>query len=254
MERTHGLKSKLRQKAPLIGTFMKTPAAQAAEALAGSRLDLVCIDGEHGPFDRGSIDLCLMALRARDMPAIVRVPSAAHDGILAALDSGAAGIMVPHIISAAGAADVAKAAHFGPGGRGFAGSPRSADYGPSSMAAYLAQAAQSTVVIAQIEDVAALDHLDAIAQVDGIDALFIGRMDLTVGMGASSPDAPEVVAAAEKICAVGVKYGRTIGMFVPDVAEAAKWRALGASLFILGSDHGFIRQGANSLAERFHSP
>ena len=248
------LKLRINRGDPLIGSFLKTPAAQAAEVMGSTRLDLVCIDGEHGPFDRGTIDLCLLALRSLQMPAIVRVPSTAHDVILAALDGGANGIMVPHVWNPAIAEDVARAAHFGPGGRGYAGGPRSSDYGAMNIQAYLDKARNSTVVIVQIEDVAAMEHLDAIAAVPGIDALFIGRMDLTVGLGANSPDAPEVIAAVERICEAGRAHGRSIGMFVSDVAEAAHWQAKGANLFILSSDHRFIQNGANQLADRFHNP
>ncbi len=248
------LKDRLHRAEPLIGSFLKTPAAQAAEIMGATRLDLVCIDAEHGPFDRGAIDLCLLALRSRQMPAIVRVPSSSHEHILSALDGGATGVMVPHVWNTAIAEEVVRAAHFGPGGRGYAGGPRSSDYGAMDVKTYLDEALKTTVVIVQIEDVAALDHVDAIAQVSGVDALFVGRMDLTVGLGASSPDAPDVLAAVARICAAGKANGRCVGMFVSDVAEAAHWRAMGASLFILSSDHRFIQTGANQLADRFHNP
>ena len=104
-----------------------------------------------------------------------------------------------------------------------------------------------TVVVAQIEDVEALDQIDAIAAVDGIDALFIGRIDLTVSLGCESPDDPKVIAAVERIVAACVAASRPVGMFVSRAADVALWREKGATLFLLGSDHGFVRDGAKAL-------
>lgn len=70
-------------------------------------------------------------------------------------------------------------------------------------------------MIAQIEDVEAIGQVEAIAATDGIDALFVGRIDLTVALGASSPDAPEVIAAVNRVVAAGLAADRPVGMFVP---------------------------------------
>jgi 2-keto-3-deoxy-L-rhamnonate aldolase RhmA len=102
-------------------------------------------------------------------------------------------------------------------------------------------------VIAQIEDLAALDCIDDIAAVEGIDCLFIGMMDLTVALGQDSAKAPAVIAAAEKICAAAAAVKRRLGIFVPDVADIPFWQERGVSLFLLASDHAFIKQGAARL-------
>jgi 2-keto-3-deoxy-L-rhamnonate aldolase RhmA len=253
MTSTGALKQRINQGAAIIGSFMRTPSVHVAEVLGGSRLDLICIDTEHGPFDRTIVDLSLFALRARGMPAIVRVPAAMPEYIAGALDSGAVGIMVPHVWNEKIARDVARWSHFGPDGRGYAGGQRSSDYGAKTIAGYLQDQRNSTVLLAQIEDPAALDQLDAIAAVPDIDALFVGRMDLTVGLGASGPDDPIVIEAVEKICSTGKRHGRAIGMFVSDVSEVGYWRDRGASLFILSSDHRFLINGANQLADVFRA-
>jgi 2-keto-3-deoxy-L-rhamnonate aldolase RhmA len=103
-------------------------------------------------------------------------------------------------------------------------------------------------VIAQIEDLEALDEIDAIAAVPGLDALFIGRIDLTIALGCTSPDDPKVIAAVERILAACRTAGRACGMFTPRPADVPQWQAQGASLFLLGSDHGFLREGAANLA------
>lgn len=234
----------------LVGTWVKTPSPMVCEVLGQTPLDLLCLDAEHSPFDRGDIDGCLAATRAANMPTLVRVPSAAHEHTLNALDCGATGVVIPHVTSAAMAESVAKAAHFGAGGRGYAGSTRAAGYTAKPMAEHLADSAAESTVIAQIEDLEALEAIEAIAAVDAIDCLFIGRIDLTVAMGAESPADDKVVAAVEHICAVGKEAGRAVGMFVGNIDEVPRWIDAGASLFLLSSDHGFMLQGARQLAEK----
>ena len=241
------LKSRIAGGEALLGTFLKTPHHHIVEVLASSGLDCVCIDAEHAPFDRRDIDACVMAARVSDFPVLVRTPTSAPDHILGALDCGADGVLVPHVRSATEARAVALSARYAPGGRGYAGSTRAAGYGTVSMPDHNMASAAKTVVIAQIEDAEALIEIDAIAAVEGIDALFVGRIDLTVSLGCESPDDPKVIAAVERIVAACVAAGRPVGMFVSRAADAMMWRDKGVTLFLLGSDHGFVREGAKAL-------
>ncbi|MEQ8692142.1 MAG: aldolase/citrate lyase family protein [Pseudomonadales bacterium] len=244
------LRERLRRGDLLVGTWVKTPHPMICEALGHSQLDVLCLDAEHSPFDRGAINDCLLATRAASMPALVRTPSAAPEHILNALDCGATGVVVPHVDSAEMAAAIARAAHYGAGGRGYAGSSRAAGYGTKRMASHLGDSAQETTVVAQIEDLEALEVIDDIAAVDAVDCLFIGRIDLTVALGADSPADAAVLNAVEQICLAGRKAGRAVGMFVSDMEEIPRWRSVGASLFLLASDHALMLQSANGLAQR----
>jgi staphyloferrin B biosynthesis citrate synthase len=245
------VKSRIAAGEALLGTFLKTPHPHIVEVLATSGLDCVVIDAEHAPFDRRDIDACVMAARAGSLPVLVRPPSNAAEHILNALDCGADGVLVPHVRSAAEARAVATSAHYGAGAtyqrRGYAGSSRAAGYGTVPMPDHKAASAAKTVVIAQIEDAEALDEIDAIAAVEGIDALFVGRIDLTVSLGCDSPDDIRVIAAVDRIVAACVAVGRPVGMFLSRTSDVAEWRAKGATVFLLGSDHGFIRDGAKAL-------
>ena len=241
------LKSRIAQGEVLLGTFLKTPHPHIVEVLGGSGLDCLCIDAEHAPFDRRDIDVCVMAAKLSGIPALVRTPSNGPEQILNALDCGADGVVVPHVRTAAEARDVAASAHYGPGGRGYAGSSRAAGYGAKAMSDHKRDSAAQSVVVAQIEDLEALDEIDAIAAVGGIDALFVGRIDLTVALGCESPDDQPVIAAVERIVAACVAAHRPVGMFLSRPADVAQWRAKGATLFLLGSDHGFVRSGAQAL-------
>lgn len=234
----------------LVGTFVKTPSPIVVEVLGLTGLDCLCLDAEHAPFGRAALDLCVMAARAARKDVLIRVPSATPEHILNALDSGATGVVAPHVRSADDARAAARASHYGPGGRGYAGSSRAAAYTTLSMAAHKTASAERTVLILQIEDPEAIDQIDQIAQVAGVDALFVGRADLTVAYGLEDQDDPRVVAAVETVCAAGRRHGRPVGMFLARIEDIAIWREKGASLFLLSSDQSFLLAGAADLLAR----
>lgn len=247
--RIASFRERLQRAERLVGTFVKTPHPHVIEVLALSPLDCLCLDAEHAPFDRRDLDLCILAARAADMPVIVRVPNAAADTLLDALDMGATAVLVPHVASAAAAQVLAEACRYGGAhGRGYAGSTRAARYTTTPMREHIERANREVAVIAQIEDAAAVEQIEAIAAVDGIDALFVGRMDLTVSLGAPGPDDPRVVAAVQRVCEVARRQGRAVGMFTPTTAEARDWIQSGASFFLLQSDQQWLLQGARALA------
>ena len=92
------LKQRLRDQEPLIGTFLKTPSAMVCEVFGRSDLDLICLDAEHSAFDRRDINDCVLALQQVGTPSLVRVPANRPEYILNALDCGATGVLVPHVI------------------------------------------------------------------------------------------------------------------------------------------------------------
>jgi 2-keto-3-deoxy-L-rhamnonate aldolase RhmA len=109
---------------------------------------------------------------------------------------------------------------------------------------------ENIAVVAQIEDPEALDEIDMIAAVEGIDSLFIGRGDLTAAFADESPEPPAVRQAVERIAAAARQSGKAVSVFVTGRSEAAWLRRLGASAFILSSDQGFLRDSAmRGLAE-----
>ncbi|MEO1247267.1 MAG: aldolase/citrate lyase family protein [Pseudomonadota bacterium] len=244
--RCETFRTRLLERATLAGTFLKTPSPIIAEVLGLSALDVVCIDAEHAPFGRLETDSVVAALRAADMPSLVRIGSDSPADIRNALDAGASGIVVPHVTSAVQAARIVKATRFGEGGRGFAGSPRAARYATKTMQDHLADSAKHTSVVVQIEDLAALPEVADIAAVDGVDALFIGRTDLAVAMGKTAGD-DAVADTVGDICNTGARAGATVGMFTPNTDEIPRWIKAGASLFLLSSDQSFILGGAARL-------
>jgi 2-keto-3-deoxy-L-rhamnonate aldolase RhmA len=249
-QRIANFRASLLHRAALIGTFIKTPSPIICEVLAQSLLDVVCLDAEHAPFGRVEIDSCIAALRAADQPSLVRLGAGTAADIRNALDCGATGILVPHVASVAQARAIVQAARFGEGGRGYSGATRAAQFGAKAMRDHIDDSHAQTAIIVQIEDLAALDSVADIAAVDGIDCLFIGRVDLAVAMG-KDPLAPEVIATVAAICASARTARVALGMFSPSMAEVGRWREAGASLFLLGSDQSFLLSGARALLAGF---
>jgi 2-keto-3-deoxy-L-rhamnonate aldolase RhmA len=219
-----------------------------AEVLSLTDLDLFCIDTEHAPFGRLELDLCVASFRAADRPCLVRVADDSPKEIRNALDSGATGLLVPHVTSADQAAAIVKAAHFGEGGRGFAGSSRAANFTTKSMSEHLAESREQTALVLQIEDLAALANVADIAAVEGVDCLFVGRADLAVAMQKNVMD-NDVIEQVQQICKDARSNGAAVGMYTPALDELPEWRDQGASLFLLSSDQSFVLAGANALAK-----
>lgn len=244
-------KQALANKQPLLGTFIKTPHFHNTEVLSKLGFATLCLDAEHAPFDRSDLDTCILAAKANQQHVLVRIPNDHHETILNVLDLGADGIVIPHVKSAQQLENIVKQCYYGHNGRGYAGSTRMAGYTTNNMQQNLSHNANNTAVIAQIEDIDALDELDAICQVKGVDCLFIGRMDLTVALGETDPNAPKVLEAVTKIVQVANKYGLASGMFVANLDELNDWFKQQVSLFLLGSDHSFMLAGARQLQATF---
>lgn len=239
-----GFRKSLCEGEILAGTFMKFPVPHPTEIMGAVGFDFVVLDEEHAPWDRGTIDTALLGARAAGITPIVRVSEPTAARILSVLDDGATGVLVPHVTSGAQAAALAAACRYRGGKRGFANTNRAGDYGGRGLWQHVDLSDAATTFIAMIEDVEALDHLDAILATDGLDAVFIGRGDLTVSMGATAPDAPEIIAACDAIIAAAARAGKPVAVMVGNGDEARRFRAMGASCFIIGSDQTFLRSAA----------
>ena len=247
-EGRRALRARMRAGERLAGTFVKTPNVAVMELLILSGLDFAVLDAEHAPFDRGATDGCLAIARACDFPVLVRVQDGSPARILDVLDMGATGIVVPHVDSVEKARDVARAARFGLGGRGYAGSTRWAGYTTQRMPDLLARSRDETIVLAQIEEPAGVEAAGAIAALEGIDALFIGPSDLSVAYGHDSLDNPDLPDAIAQVGRAAAAAGKTFTTWVPNVETAADWATHGFTMFVVSSEQGWILQGARATA------
>jgi len=233
----------------LLGSFVKFPTGHSTEILGAIGFDFVVIDEEHGPFDRVATDMALMGARAGRTAGLVRVPDTGR--LLGALDDGAIGVLVPHVSTPAIAEEVVALCRYRGGRRGFSNTTRAGEYGGRGIWAHVDAQDAEIAVIAMIEDVEALAHLDAIFATPGLDGAFVGRGDLTVALGAKGLDSPETQQAAEAILAAAGRAAKPVCIMVAGASEAEQWKKLGASAFIVSSDQGFLRQAAANTASAF---
>lgn len=243
-------KTRLINRTPLLGAFLKTPNPIVVEVMARAGFDFLVVDAEHAPFDRGSTDAMIMAGRAEGCPIVVRVPVSTSDWMLNVLDAGAAGVMVPHVETVSQAQDLARAVAYGPGGRGFAGTTRVADYAGRSLVEHLEEARDEIALICQIEDPDGVVNHQEIAAVDGVDALFIGRADLAVSHGLDDFFAPQVAEMSRDILAA--KEAAT-GLYCAPAEALDCHLAAGGSFFVVGSDHSLMLDGGRTLTKAFRS-
>ena len=239
----------LRSGRRLLGSFIKTPTVHATEILSDLGFDFVVVDEEHGPFDRWSIDMLMLTTTSKGIAGIVRVADKAS--ILSALDMGATGIIAPHVDTADHASEIVAASKYRGGDRGCSPSPRAGRYGALGLAEHVARSDAGVSVSVMIEHPEAIRNVDAIAAVDGIDALFLGLGDLAVASGELSPDAPAIKAAAREVCRAAHRHGKGLMATAPSV-EAGKWLFdLGVSAFVVSSDQGLLRAAAREQREKF---
>jgi len=235
----------------VVGTFIKTPTIHATEILGDIGFDFVVIDEEHAPFDSQTTDLALFAARSVGVAGLVRVSSDDPSNILRVLDCGATGVLVPHVTSVEKARNIASSCRYRGGRRGYSASGRAGRYGASKVWAHVDAQDSQTTVIAMIEDPEAVENIDAIAAVEGIDGFFIGRGDLTVAYGASASDAPEIIEAVSRIIKAARAVGKPVCVMVRAVDEAKGFHGMGATAFIVSTDQGFMRAAATKTLNEF---
>ena len=225
------------------GTFVKSTEPHSIEILAHAGFDFVLIDSEHAPFDRRALDTALLATRAARIAGVVRVRDDSKAEILNALDLGAEGIVVPHVRSAAQARHVVDAARHS-GYRGYSNSPRAGAYGTIGMWTHVDAADRLVAVIAMIEDVDAVEHIEEILDVDGLDAVMLGRNDLAVSMQDREPGARRVERLTERVLSAANEAGKQVLLFVSDGADARQYRERGVMSAVISSDQGLLRRAA----------
>lgn len=231
---------------PPIGTWILSANPLVAEAIGCAGFDWGVIDMEHAPLDVMGVVHLLQAVAGTKMLPVVRVPWNDAVVVKRVLDAGAATLLFPMVQTAAEAERAVAATRYPPDGqRGVAGMSRASRFGTTPY--YLKTANQHVGVIVQLETPAAINRLEAIAQVKGVDALFIGPADLSAAMGhVGEPHHPAVMdlmaQAAQRCKALGMPVG-TIG----DTPElVAQYRATGFDYVAIGSDLGLMMRSARS--------
>lgn len=225
---------RLRAGEPLLGTIVITPSPEIVETLAGSGLQWLFLDCEHGVIEPSHFVALFQA--AGTCPCVVRVPGHDATWIGKALDAGAAGIIVPRVDTVAQARAVVAAARYPPVGRRGMGLSRAHGYG-SRHADYMQHANEETAVIVQVESAAALRNVEAIAAVPGVDCLFIGPNDLAASLGfMGNLNAAPVTRAIDRILGACRRLHKPVGYFAVGSAGMARAIEGGATLAAVGNE------------------
>ncbi len=234
----------------VTGTFINLGSPVTAEIAAHAGFDWILIDHEHGPGGEDTMFDQLRAVGGGAAVPIVRV--AANDAwrFKRVLDAGAHGVMVPLVNTPDEARAAAAAMRYPPRGiRGIAKFQRGAGYG-AEFDDYFKHAHERLLLIAQIETPGAVENIEAIAAIDGIDVLFVGPTDLTYNLGIPDQfDHPDYVAAQRRVVAAATAAGKAAGILVLNPALVPSCRELGFTFTALGSDGGTVRAGLLNIAD-----
>lgn len=200
--RPNRVKKILREGGLALGTYTGGIAdPQIVEIIGHAGFDAAFIDMEHTSFDLRDIQLMVMAAERVGVTPIVRTPGFDPAFILRLLDMGVQGIQVPHISNAAAAREAVRAVRYAPlGDRGMAGASRASDFGKITLKDHMEQSNREITLAVMIEDLPALEDIDAIASTEGIDIIAIGPSDMSRALGvAGTADHPKMLAAVERV-------------------------------------------------------
>jgi len=223
---------------------------ELVELVASSGFDAVWLCLEHKRPDPAVVYSLIQACRLGGADALVRVKPANYTDVLWLLESGARGLMLPRVRHPDEVREVIAAMKFTPAGRRGADVIHAdSDLGRMSLADYIADANRNTFLVVQVEEPEVVPHLDAIAALPGVDALFVGPADLSLGLGQTEVLAgPAVAAVVEEVAAVCARHGKRAGL--PCAADqVAKYRKLGYDWFNVGSDFRCISQGLRAARD-----
>ena len=230
----------------LIGTLLSLPSPELAEIAADAGFDWLFLDMEHGSLETGDVLRMVQAARG-PCACVVRVPEGREMWVKKALDAGAAGIIVPHVNSAEEAARAVHWAKYPPEGGRSVGFSRANRYG-ARFQENVETANAETVVVAQVEHIDGVRAIEAILDVGGVDAVFVGPYDLSASLGKpgriQDPDVREAIAA---VLAAAVRRRTPAGIFAQDIPGSVKALHEGYTFVCSGIDIGLFSQAASAI-------
>jgi 4-hydroxy-2-oxoheptanedioate aldolase len=248
--RKNSLKEKLAQGQTVIGAFVRVASPTLVEICAYSGFDFVVLDAEHGPLGEESVEQLVRAAEASGIPALVRVPNSVPSTILRFMDTGAMGVHVPEVNSKEDAVAAVSGVKYQPEGhRGLAG-VRASGYGQlEPLTDYVRAANAETMVVAHLENIVGVRSIGEILDVQGLDVIYMGPVDLSNSLGipgqTSDPRVQEAIAAAAKEVR---DRGRVLGTIVRDV-DSAKARVEQGYRYLLIGTEGLLGGAARAFLQ-----
>jgi 4-hydroxy-2-oxoheptanedioate aldolase len=247
-------KRALRAGTAQIGLWSSLSSNYTVEVIAGAGFDWILLDSEHSPNDLESLLTQLQAAAPYPTSAVVRVPWNDMVTIKRVLDIGAQSLLVPYVSTRAEAESAVSYTRYPPAGvRGVAGTTRATRFG--RVKNYARRAHEEICLLVQVETQAALDNIESICAVEGVDGVFIGPADLHASLGYPGEIAnPKVKPLIDDAIRRIRKAGKAPGILTPSEADARHWLECGALFVAVGADVGILARGAEALAAKFKSP
>lgn len=237
----------------ILAGWVSTASARVAEAMVASDWEAIVVDMQHGIIGYHPMVEMVQAVTRANLPAVVRVPLDDEGEIGRALDAGAAGIICPMVNSGRDAGWLAQAAKYPPVGvRSWSPVPAMAVMGLDKDT-YLHGANAETLTWAMIETGPAVNALDAVLSIEGIDGVFVGPNDLCVSLTGGKkvdPAEPAVLEAVEKIAQKTQAHRRFAGIYANTPELARRYAEMGYRFIAVGNDRLCLVQGSRMLLEQ----
>ena len=252
-----GLRKRVLAGECVYGTMIRQardPGAPTVFAVAG--YDFVFIDMEHGNYSMETMADLIRGGKSAGIASIIRVPHLETFFISRILDAGAEGIMVPMTSTKRQAEEVVRFSKYTPlGQRGFGTQTGQTDYKPLKASEAMREANEHTLIVAQIETPEAIENIDAILEVEGIDVGLIGPNDLSISMGMTDQMGSEIITKAiEKVVESAKKKGKASGIHIGNIEALKKWRAKGMTVLAYSTDIAFMYNTSKSSLEELKRP
>ena len=243
-------KAALQGDQTLWGLWLGLANTSCAEISASAGFDWLLIDGEHGPFELQTMQHHLQAIAAYEVSPIIRVEEGRTALIKRVLDIGAQTILVPMVDTAEQARELVLDVNYPPAGRRGMGTALARAARWNRIPGYSKIANQEICLIIQVETVEAMQNLQEIAAVPGIDGIFIGPTDLSASMGhIGNADHPDVVAAIEQGIETINKSGKAAGLLSVNIKAARHYESKGAKFIGVGVDTLLLANATKQLAD-----
>lgn len=233
---------KIQRGEPCLGTFSFLATGNAVEALAYTGLDFIIMDAEHGTVEAETVENLVRAAKLHGLTPFVRTRDGSRSAILKMLEAGAHGLVIPQIHTLEEVRQVVSYAKYFPVGvRGVAvGCNGGYGYEPFAargLRSYFDVCNRETLIFPQCETRGCLDQIEAIAQVEGIDGIFIGPYDLSVALGSPGAfETEEFQSAVERILSAVKQAGKIAIMYTTNLADAPEYFRRGFDAVTLGTD------------------
>jgi 2-dehydro-3-deoxyglucarate aldolase/4-hydroxy-2-oxoheptanedioate aldolase len=250
--RANQVRAALQLGKTVFGTMIqefRNPAI--AHILANAGYDFIFIDMEHGPFSLETVADLLKTIRLVGLTGLVRVPDGQYHLIAPVLDAGAEGVMVPRVEKRQEVEAVVNAVRYPPlGKRGLSITKGHNDYRKANSLEFVAQANRENLIILQIERKEAVERIDELLSVPGVDVALIGPNDLSLSLGLTAETGhPEMKAAIGKVVESAHRHGRYSGMHTSQPA-LVEWQRQGMQMLVISSDIDFLSSAsAQGLAK-----